>query len=438
MDVLPLPPRPSLEQYKKRAKNLVKVCRSDGPAAIRPWATEWVESIAETHGTATTQFVQGSFERAVSQIEQHIRTKYARTDDRRSACQLADAQFLLARAHGFESWPKFAAHVEAAGHDAPVFERAADAVVDGEREELSRLLTGSPALIRERSSRRHSATLLHYVSANGVEDFRQKTPGNAVEIARLLLDAGSAVDALAETYGGGREQTTMNLVVSSMHPAAAGLQVALVDTLLDYGAAVNGLENLGSPLFTALAFDHLPAADALVRRGARVDNLVTAAAMGHLDLVRAVVVDGGELRAGTVVPSPRWPALPADARGLVAFALIWAAKFGREAVVEFLLDQGVDIAATDIDAMTALHAAAANGHLDVMEVLIARGAPLEVQNRWGGTVLDSTAFFAYHAPDGRIDYEPVLERLIAAGARIQAVGYPTGHEVIDRVMKRHL
>ena len=59
-------------------------------------------------------------------------------------------------------------------------------------------------------------------AANGVEDYRQKTPPNAIEIARALLEAGAEVDALAETYGGGRGQTTMNLLVSSAHPDIAG------------------------------------------------------------------------------------------------------------------------------------------------------------------------------------------------------------------------
>jgi hypothetical protein len=102
-------------------------------------------------------------------------------------------------------------------------------------------------LIRAQSARRHRATLLHYVAANGVEDFRQLTPPNAVAIAKALLEAGAEVDALANTYGGGNAQTTMNLLVSSTHPAEAGLQPALVDTLLDYGAAIDGLDNDGSP-----------------------------------------------------------------------------------------------------------------------------------------------------------------------------------------------
>src|SRR5207237_1890538 len=89
-----------------------------------------------------------------------------------------------------------------------------------------------------RSTRRHHATLLHYVGANGVECGRQKTPENAVEVAKLLLDAGAEVDALADMYD--NKCTTMSMLVSSCHPAKAGLQVALAETLLDYGAALDG------------------------------------------------------------------------------------------------------------------------------------------------------------------------------------------------------
>ena len=60
-------------------------------------------------------------------------------------------------------------------------------------------------------------------------------------------------DALADTYGGDTLQTTMNLLVSSAHPAGAGLQSAIAEVLLDYGAAVNGVADDESPLMTALA-----------------------------------------------------------------------------------------------------------------------------------------------------------------------------------------
>src|SRR5205085_3626112 len=137
-----------------------------------------------------------------------------------------------------------------------IFERAADAIVTGELGTLRSLVSERPSLVHEHSARSHHATLLHYVAANGVEDFRQKSPGNAVEVATLLLDAGAEVDALADTYGKDTYQTTMNLLVSSTHPAATGVQVPLVHLLVDRGANVNGLANDSSPLVTAIAFGY--------------------------------------------------------------------------------------------------------------------------------------------------------------------------------------
>jgi hypothetical protein len=57
-----------------------------------------------------------------------------------------------------------------------------------------------------------------------------------VEVARLLLDAGAEVNALAAMYGG--ERTTISMLVSSTPAAEAGVQVPLVETLLDHGASV--------------------------------------------------------------------------------------------------------------------------------------------------------------------------------------------------------
>jgi hypothetical protein len=103
-------------------------------------------------------------------------------------CTLADAQFFVARCHGFATWPKFAQHLEALTRaNSPVskFELAVDAIVNGDVATLSKLLRDNPELVRARSTREHRSTLLHYISANGIEDFRQKTPKNIIEIANL-------------------------------------------------------------------------------------------------------------------------------------------------------------------------------------------------------------------------------------------------------------
>src|SRR5437773_2241203 len=65
--VIPLPPHPSLEQYKKRAKALVKACKSGEPAAIHAWAA-------------------ASIEGPTSQLEGFIRKRLAKTDSRPGAC----------------------------------------------------------------------------------------------------------------------------------------------------------------------------------------------------------------------------------------------------------------------------------------------------------------------------------------------------------------
>ncbi|HEY2165059.1 MAG TPA: ankyrin repeat domain-containing protein [Gemmatimonadaceae bacterium] len=434
MDTLPLPPSPSLEQYKKRAKALVTAAESADPSAVRDWARNWLESLASSLAADITPFVRDSIDRAVAHIEARVR-------ERRGSKPflLADAQHFVAEAHGYASWAEFARHVEEAEgkrrpHDD--FELAADAVVTGDLATLESLVRKNPELIRARSRRVHRATLLHYVAANGVEDFRQKTPKNAVAIARFLLESGSDVDAAAETYDGGHWQTTMNLLVSSAHPAGAGLMPALVDVLVDYGAATNGVADDESPMMTALDFGYGDAAETLARRGARVVNVVTAAALGRLDLVQRFALDRRTLASGVPLVAPGWRKLPDDPTVHIELALAWACKFARADVADFLLDTGVSPTSKDGYDMTALHWAAPNGMVGVVRRLLSLGAPLEALNRWEGTVLGSTIHFATHMPVKGVDYPAMLGMLIAAGANVDAA-YPSGNEQIDALLRRH-
>ncbi len=197
---------------------------------------------------------------------------------------LAEACLTVAREHGFQDWAEVTAH-PARRHDRD-FEAAVDAVVTGDLELVKDLLTQQPELARARSSYGHRATLLHYVAANGVEIRRQETPRNAPAIAHALLSAGAEPDALAETYGGGPRQTPLCLLVSSGHPAAVGVQVALTELLLAAGANPDGIEEDGAPLETAIAFRYEDTARALIRGGARIEHALQAAREGgHTDLV---------------------------------------------------------------------------------------------------------------------------------------------------------
>ncbi len=408
MDAKALPARPSLEQYTKEAKELVKSRASGDPEAVR-------------------------------RIEAHYPrpAKVERAAANTARFTLADAQLVIAREHAFESWPTFATHIEGLARTRSAvtqFEAAVDAIVDGEAASFERLLNERPDLARARSTRVHRATLLHYASANGVEDYRQRSPANAARLAELLLKGGAEVDAVADMYGG--DCTTMDLLVSSIHPAKAGVQVALVDTLVDFGAAIDGLKGDGSPLMTALAFGYPDAAEALVRRGARIPNIMAAAALGRVDLVSGWLDGNGGLTSDAPVTAVRWPRLAANGKVHVDWSLIWAAMHGRTSVVQLLIDRGVALDVNDHQGFTPLHWASWNRHLDTMAVLIAASAPLEARNIYGGTVLDSTVYGAVHS-GAPADYVPTLERLIVAGADLDAVDYLTGIEVIDAVLRRH-
>lgn len=286
---------------------------------------------------------------------------------------LGDAQIVVAQEYAFSTWDDLAKFTEAVTRDGPVatFESAADAVVGGDLPLLQSMLRDHPELPHARSSRRHHVTLLHYIGANGVEGIRQKTPPNAVEIAKALLDAGADVDAVADLYD--NECTTMSMLVSSVHPARAGLQVPLAELLLDYGAAPQGRGTAWqSPAMTALQFGYRDTARALAQRGAAPDTLSAAAGLGLIDETRR-----------------RLPIADSKERHI---AIALAAQHGNTEIVRLLLDAGEDPNRYNPEGWhshsTPLHQAIASGHGDVVRLLVERGARTDIKDKvYDGTAL---------------------------------------------------
>jgi hypothetical protein len=83
-----------------------------------------------------------------------------------------------------------------------------------------------------------------------------------------------------------------------------------------------------------------------------------------------------------------------------------------------------------------LHLAAHRGQLEIIKLLLARGAPLEAKNVYGGTVLGQTTWSVMHG-EPSIDFVPVIETLLKAGARIEEADYPTGNARVDELLRRH-
>ena len=390
-DALSLPNSPNLDHYKKLAKEFQHACQSERPDAIREWAAAWLRRRSDADA--------GDIDRAVRTWERLVKQRPSVAQ-----CGLTDAQFFIARAHGFASWPEFAKHIDALARQqsgTAIFESAVDAIVDGDEVTLTRFLREHPDLVRQRSTRDHRATLLHYVSANGVEDFRQKTPKNIVEIARVLLDAGADINAFSNSYGPG--DTTFMLTATSCHPQDAGVQIPLLQLLLERGARVEP-----GDVIAALHNGRGAAALFCARQNVSLD-LEGAAGVGDLNAVKRFLRPDGTLTDGAT-----------EKQKIDGFA--WAAEFGRTAVVEYMVNAGMPLdSRLRHDGQTALHWAALGGHADTVRLLIARGAPVNQKDlSYDGTPLDWTIYGWGNAGTlGEADaeqYYDSVKRLVNAGA----------------------
>jgi Ankyrin repeats (3 copies) len=458
-----LPARPNLDQYKKRAKELVKAVKAGDARAF------------------------------ALMREHHPRLTHASDDElRRTTFALADAQLVVARWHGFESWPKFAKHIETitgesssriwaraekalvagdiatldallarhggmlrkgpvqsswwgglapdysngdaraiiarehhfessdqfaafaeamkdAGSPVAQFEAAVDAIIIGDIATLERLLRANPSLVRARSTRRHHSTLLHYVGSNGVEGFRQRTPNNIVKVAEVLLDAGADINATADIYGGGSD--TLGLAATSIHPVTAGVQEELMALLLARGASLGGKKGAAawSTVINACHANGRPGAAGFLARRADGLDLEAAAGVGRLDIVKTFFDANGHLTTNATAEQ-------------MQDGFTWACEYGRTEVVEFLLQRGMDVAAKlRHHRQTGMHWAAYGGYADTVRVLLRHNAPVNVKDEtFEGTPL-GWALFAWagggpHAADSR--YYAVVKLLVSAGATV--------------------
>lgn len=365
-DILPLPNPHGLEPFTAAARDLYAVSQSGGLPATQAHVEKQFPNLLLIRGWKLS-----------------------------SPFTPAEAEATVARAYGFGSASVFRIFLEGLAHpDSPValFEAAADAVVDGDGPALEALLARQPQLVYGRSMRLHGATLLHYVAANGVENYRQRTPADAVLIAQTLLRAGAEVDAVTGS------STALGLVATSVHPQRAGVQIALLETLLSAGASVEGAPGGGSPVLAALANGRPEAAAWLAAHGATTD-LVTAAGIGRLDLVETFFEGSSDFLAA-------------------AGALVYAGRYGHTDVVRFFLQKGVAPGAQDDRQYTALHWAAHEGYLDTARYLLEQRAPLELKNCYGGTVLGQTLWSAVNAPS---EHHPdMVALLIGAGAVVES------------------
>jgi len=187
------------------------------------------------------------------------------------------------------------------------------------------------------------------------------------------------------------------------------VQIALLETLLDAGAAVNGLPGGGNPVIAALHNGRGDAAEFLARRGARLD-LEGAAGTGRLDIVKRFFKKGGPLRANAT-------------KRQMGSGFMWACEYGRSNVAAFLLQNGIK-GTEQLHGATGLHWAAYGGHEDIVKLLLKRKAPVDLKDqRYAATPLGWALHgWCYPPPEARRPrYYEVIALLIAAGSNLDPV-----------------
>lgn len=270
------------------------------------------------------------------------------------------------------------------------FQAAVSAIDAGDVGGLEKLLAASPGLACERlvtpgtwlrdkigaaaDSVFAKPYLLWFVAEDPVRN--GKLPANIADIARTILDAAKHTCA-----AGLSEQLdyALRLVAFSWIARDSGVQLALIDVLLDAGASpVQAPES-------ALVNANVAAAEHLVARGAPL-TLATA-----ICLARWADVD-------RLAES----ALPREKQ----FALTLAALRGRDAGLRRLIEMGVNIDAVSPDLYahaTPLHHAVSSGSLAAVKVLVEAGARLDVRDTaYNGTPLGWAEYSGAKAPYAEI------------------------------------
>jgi len=203
------------------------------------------------------------------------------------------------------------------------------AVRDGDVSAVKRLLSDDPRLLRAADD--HLKTPLHWAAEHDRHD-----------VAKMLLDAGADLEATTS-----------------------------------WGA---------TPLDWAATMGSTKVADLLQARGAQGMNLVAAASLGKLDLVRMFLDSGTHLasltrRAVPAEPNDHWVADSARMKGdVISDAFYGACRNGHTAVAALLLERGANVNAKGVFGGTALHWAAINGHEDTVAFLVAHGADLTIRD----------------------------------------------------------
>jgi ankyrin repeat protein len=375
--------RPDLDQLKRQARELHQAFHAGDPTAREEVATHYPGADPDNFPLATTQLV-------------------------------------LARAHGFESWPRFVREVERRHSDVADF---IDAIVRADIDAVTQS-TARPAVRRvidrplfefgttpllEAVRRDHRGLVDAILDAGAdISVPSDWSPGSFTalqlasgDLAQHLIDRGAEVDVCAAARLGDVETLRRLLAADAKRvherggdgrqPLHFATTAAVVDLLIGRGAAIAGrcVDHHSTPLMYA-ARDHHEAARALLAHGAEPDVFAAAGLDDVAMLDGLLAADPGSanqrINEGRLATPPGTWLIYAwtfgvgsgDQRPTVLHA---AASGGHAACCRRLLDAGADPAARGgYDDGTPLHFAAWNGRPATIRLLVDAGAEIDVES----------------------------------------------------------
>ncbi len=431
-----LPAAPSLEQLRRRAKDLLRDHRAGDPAAAarvaehRPDPGEPLKLtgaqhvVAREHGFASWPRMKAYVERVAAHgpglehpFHEDVDYYEGRAYGLRASAEdgtpgaveafaeagapltEAGARTVVARRHGFGSWVALRRHVTSLREGGEPFARAYRALETHDLDALREQLDRFPGLATARGT--NGNDLLGMAGATGDE-----------RLVALLLERGADPQS-ANAHGW-----------TALHQAAYSNQPSLARRMLEAGTRpdVSARGDGGTPLIVALFWGNVETAELLAEAGGvHPRNLRAASGLGLTGLIEELVRPDGTLspEAGAhrvfYRPHsgfPHWTPSgdPAEIRDE---ALSWAARNDRVEAIEALVARGADPDA-DVYRGSPLTWAAAVGRPRAIERLVAVGADPNGPGTFGGpTHGDGVTPLHLAAQDG---HREAVEALLDAGA----------------------
>lgn len=339
-----LPARPDLDQYKKQAKELLKAIRAGDREAL-----------------------------------DRLRRSHVRPDREAASVVLADAQLVIAREHGLESWPRFVEQIDTMlGERSPkvLWRRVERAVLDGDA-------TALDALIRD-----HGATLRQNPGQSWVGDLRQNALGNrvvgdalpdarAIIAAKLDFDSWDRYVAFTEAL---RDPQSLVAPFEAAVDAIVAGDIETLNRLLHDHPALIQMRSMRRHRSTLLLYVGANGVE-----GYRQRTPKNAPRIAEILLDAGAEVDAvGDMYRGTTT------------LGLVATSVHPVQAGVQEALIDLLVARGASLdraVAPDYTRGRVVNACLANGRGEGAALVAQRGAPLDLEGAAGVGRLDIVRTF---------------------------------------------